>query len=117
MTLPRISVARLEHNPERRGNLDREAPLNCLAKILLKLFDIVALRGAAWDRGDFGPKAVLLRFMHDDLDLHFKFRIRSSRAQSYSAACAFTSAETWRMARARSSGACAPDTAYFCANT
>src|SRR5215475_14271319 len=52
MTLPRISVARLEHNPERRGNLDREAPLNCLAKILLKLFDIVALRGAAWDRGD-----------------------------------------------------------------
>src|SRR4030088_1490106 len=37
--------------------------------------------------------------------------------QPYSAACAFTSADTWRMARASCSAGCAPDTAYFCANT
>ena len=39
-------------------------------------------------------------------------------AAPYSAACAFTSADTWRMARASCSRAgCAPDTAYFPANT
>src|SRR5258708_37392248 len=42
---------------------------------------------------------------------------RYRRARPYSAACAFTSADTWRMARASWSAACAPDTAYFCANT
>src|SRR5260370_31495769 len=35
----------------------------------------------------------------------------------YSAACAFTSADTWRMAPASCSAGCAPDTAYFCAKT
>jgi hypothetical protein len=35
----------------------------------------------------------------------------------YSAACAFTSADTWRIARASISGGCAPDTAYLCAKT
>src|ERR1700730_10350800 len=35
----------------------------------------------------------------------------------YSAACALTSADTCRMARASCSAGCAPETAYFCANT
>jgi uroporphyrinogen-III synthase len=36
---------------------------------------------------------------------------------AYSAAWAFTSAETWRMALASSSAGWAPETAYFCAKT
>ncbi|MGY4358119.1 hypothetical protein ACVW0J_004612 [Bradyrhizobium sp. i1.7.7] len=38
-------------------------------------------------------------------------------SESYSAACALISAETSRMARASRFGSCAPETAYFCANT
>ena len=45
------------------------------------------------------------------------FRRRAGLDPPYSAACAFTSADTWRMARASCSAGCAPDTAYFCANT
>src|ERR1700756_4563327 len=40
-----------------------------------------------------------------------------STKTDYSAACALISAETWRMARASCSAGCAPETAYFCANT
>src|SRR5438105_2433990 len=66
--------------------------------------------------------------MHDDSYLHYSISTSDCLAdtrqvqvlltpQPYSAACAFTSADTWRMARASCSAGCAPDTAYFCANT
>src|SRR5438128_464367 len=44
-------------------------------------------------------------------------RCTASRHETHSAACALISAETSRMARANCSAGCAPDTAYFCANT
>src|SRR3954469_19976332 len=97
-------------------------------EILHQLIHALTLRCAAGNRGDFGPKAALFRLMHDDLDLHVQIstggvsrghRTNSSPASRmyHSAACALTSADTCRMARASCSAGCAPETAYFCANT
>jgi len=52
------------------SDLDGKTSLDCLMKILHEFFHAVALRSATWNRGDFGPKAALFRFMHDDFDLH-----------------------------------------------
>jgi hypothetical protein len=41
-------------------------------KILREFIHAIALCGAAWNGGDFGPEAPLLCFMHDDLDLRFR---------------------------------------------
>ncbi len=39
-------------------------------KILHELIHAIALSGAAWNSGDFGPEAPLLSLMHSNLDLH-----------------------------------------------
>src|SRR6266581_147109 len=111
-----------------RGDFNRKTSFNRFAKILHELIHAVALRSIARNGGDFGPEAALLSLMHDDSYLHYSISTLDCLAdtrqvqvlltpQPYSAACAFTSADTWRMARASCSAGCAPDTAYFCANT
>src|SRR3984893_848037 len=77
--------------------------------VLHEFFHAVALCSAAGNGGDFGPKPALFSLMHDNLDLH--------RRLIHSAACALISPDTCRIARASCSAGCAPDTAYFCANT
>src|SRR5258708_1813929 len=89
----------------------REAPFDRFMKILHEFVHAVALGGAARNGGDFGPEASLLRLMHYNLDLHYlsphrivartPSEFKSSNGWlAYSAACPFTSADTWRMARA-----------------
>ena len=51
---------------------DRKTPFDSLTKVLYQFIDAVALRRATWDRRDFGPKAALFGFMHNDLDLHYR---------------------------------------------
>ncbi len=47
----------------------------------------------------------------------FRLVQQSQSPDDYSTSCALISADTWRMARASRFGSCAPETAYFCANT
>src|ERR1041385_5436419 len=104
-----------------RSDLNRQTTLDRLVEVLHQFVHAVALAGATRNGGDFGPKAAFLRLMHDDLDFHISIssgRVSREPAaisrcckfwgpQPHSAACALTSAETWRMARASCSAGCA----------
>jgi hypothetical protein len=52
----------------RLGDIDRQTSFDRFAEMAHQIFHRVALRGAARNRGDLGPKAALLRVMYDDFN-------------------------------------------------